>query len=55
MLPISSLPIRDRLLLNVHVDPTGCWLWQGTKFTKTGYGQVTHNKKIPNSISFATT
>jgi len=41
-----ALPIRDRLLLYSHVDAMGCWLWQGTKFKNTGYGQVTHNKKI---------
>lgn len=42
----SRLPLRDRLLLYSHIDENGCWLWQGTKFKNTGYGQITHNKKI---------
>ncbi len=42
----AFLSLRDRLLLHSHVDPTGCWLWQGTQFKGTGYGQVTYNRKV---------
>jgi hypothetical protein len=24
----------------------GCWVWQGTLFKNTGYGQITYNKKV---------
>jgi len=34
------LKIKSRLLKRIKVDPaTGCWLWQGSKFTK-GYGCI---------------
>lgn len=42
----TFLSLRDRLLLHSHVDPTGCWLWRGTKFKNTGYGQVTYKRKV---------
>lgn len=42
----QRLPLRDRLLLYSHVSASGCWLWQGTRFAITGYGQVTHNKRV---------
>jgi hypothetical protein len=41
-----NLHIRDRLLLYSSVDEKGCWLWQGIKFERTGYGQVTHEKRV---------
>lgn len=42
----QRLPLRDRLLLYSHLDEMGCWLWQGTSFQNTGYGQVTHERRI---------
>ena len=43
---MMSMSIRDRLLLRAQLEPSGCWLWTGTVFRDTGYGQITYDKKV---------
>ena len=33
-------PLRERLLQRIIVDPSGCWLWQGS-FNEDGHGVFT--------------
>lgn len=40
------LSLKERLLLNSHVMPSGCWEWNLTCFQKTGYGQITYKKNV---------
>lgn len=34
-----SKPIIERLLANIQINSSGCWLWQGSKY-KNGYGRI---------------
>lgn len=39
-----EVPIEERFWSKVLKTPT-CWLWQGKKFPRTGYGQFTIRRK----------
>jgi ribosomal protein S13 len=47
------LPIRDKLLLYSHINELGCWVWQGTRFQNTGYGQITYKNKVMSTHRLA--
>ena len=38
------MKLVDRVLLRAVIDPSGCWLWQGS-VDRGGYGKTTHQGK----------
>lgn len=43
-------PAVDRFMDKVFIDPhTGCWLWQGAKERRFGYGKFRHNGVSKNA------
>lgn len=41
----SGLDLRERIEDGVTVDEAGCWLWQGVRFSRTGYAQFSVDNK----------
>jgi len=37
-------PVIQRLLARVRVDPSGCWIYEGSINPVSGYGYITCNK-----------
>ena len=45
----------DRKLANYEVDPdTGCWVWQGSCYQRTGYGQLCARTPAGKKVSLRT-
>ncbi len=40
----QSLSDRERLLLHVAIDDSGCWIWQGSR-NEFGYGRFARERK----------
>jgi hypothetical protein len=43
----APLPLLDRLMARVRVDPDGCWIWTGNQ-SDDGYGRIgiSHNVSV---------
>ncbi len=39
----AQQPIRERLARHMFIDPDGCWIWIGHRFTN-GYGAIGFNR-----------